>query len=178
MVIWLIGLSGAGKTTIGRELTELWRHEESNTVLLDGDQVRAVLADDAVDDPYSVEGRRRNAERMTALCELLDQQGINVVCCILSIFPEMREQNRNRFSHYLEVHVSTSLEICTARDRKNLYAPALMGRRRNVVGVDIPFAAPRDADLVVDNGTPGVRPRDLAREILRAARSRKLVARQ
>ena len=79
MVIWLIGLSGSGKTTLGKEIARLWRGLAANTVLLDGDELRRVFAHDQTDAAYSVEGRRANAERMTALCEMLDRQGINVV---------------------------------------------------------------------------------------------------
>lgn len=166
MVIWLIGLSGAGKTTIGREVWRQWREQSANVVMLDGDEVRDVIGRDPQGDPYSVEGRRRNAERITALCELLDRQGVHVVCCILSIFPEMRAQNRERFTEYLEVSVATPLEACVARDDKGIYAPALRGETHNVVGIDIPFAAPLDADVVLENHFERSDPAELAARVI------------
>ena len=150
--------------------------EEGDTVLLDGDQVRNVVRDDR--DPYSVEGRRRNADRMAALCQMLDSQGINVVCCILSIFPEMREANRSRFSKYFEAYVCTPLEVCMQRDRKNIYAPAVAGTRPDVVGIDIQFPEPRSSDLVVDNAPDGAHASALAQQILRAAGAPALAADQ
>jgi cytidine diphosphoramidate kinase len=170
LVIWLTGLSGAGKTTLGRALHRLWREHAPNTVLLDGDEVRRVFGDDAGPEPYTVPGRRRNAERMAALCALLDGQEINVVCCILSIFSDLRATNRSRYSRYFEVYLQAPLEVLAARDGKNLYAPALRGETRNVVGVDIPFEPPADSDLVIDTTSPPADMDTLARSILEAAR--------
>jgi adenylylsulfate kinase len=172
MVIWLIGLSGSGKTTLGRELARQWRAAEPNTVLLDGDEVREVFAEDPGADPYSIEGRRRNAQRITALCALLDRQNINVVCCILSIFPEMRALNRQRFGRYFEVFMDAPLEALERRDVKGLYAAARAGRVGNVVGVHIPFPAPVAADLVIDSSgtTPDIAA--LAGQVLARARAK------
>jgi adenylylsulfate kinase-like enzyme len=100
MVIWLMGLSGARKTTIGRELFEQWRQLEPSTVLLDGDRVRAVV------------GAAGNAGAA-------DHDGGR---------PDR-----------IETYRSTPLSVCAVRDRKNLYLPALAGKRQTVVGIDIPF---------------------------------------
>jgi cytidine diphosphoramidate kinase len=150
VVIWIIGLSGAGKTTLGREMARQWRLKAPNCVLLDGDELRELFGHDRDDTVYTIDGRRLNAERMTALCALLDRQGINVVCCILSVFPEMRAENRGRFSRYFEVFLSAPLPVLRARDPKGLYAAAASGRARNVVGIDIPFPEPATADFVID----------------------------
>ena len=64
MIIWLIGLSGAGKTAIGRHLYELWKEEEPNTVFMDGDEIREIFKHDRGDEPYTIEGRKKNAERI------------------------------------------------------------------------------------------------------------------
>jgi adenylylsulfate kinase len=150
MVIWLIGLSGSGKTTLGREIARLWRKKSPNTVLLDGDEVRQVFAQDQSEADYALSGRRRNAERMTGLCELLDRQGINVVCCILSLFPDMRAENPRRFSRYFEIFMDAPMEVLEQRDVKGLYSAARAGRARHVAGIDLPFPRPECADLVVD----------------------------
>lgn len=176
MVIWIIGLSGAGKTTIGREVWRQWRERADNVVMLDGDEVRGVIGRDAHGDPHSIEGRRRNAERMTALCELLDRQGVHVVCCILSIFPEMRASNRTRFRDYLEVYVATPLETCVARDDKGIYGPAVRGETHNVVGIDIPFEAPAEADLVLENHFEDSHPATLAARVVAELESRERTA--
>ncbi|HZP87699.1 MAG TPA: adenylyl-sulfate kinase [Burkholderiales bacterium] len=171
MVIWLVGLSGAGKTTLGEAMVAQWRTRCPATVLLDGDAVRRIFDQDRSDADYDLESRRRNARRITYLCEWLDTQGLNVVCCILSIFPEMRAANRTRFSRYFEVFLDAPLSALVARDRKGLYAAALRGERRNVVGVDLPFERPQSADLVIDTTLPAANPDTLARELLDHARA-------
>ncbi|WP_275099279.1 adenylyl-sulfate kinase [Sedimenticola hydrogenitrophicus] len=169
MVIWLIGMSGSGKTTLGREVAKKSRKFASNTVLLDGDEVREIFTHDHGEAPYTIEGRRINAERLTALCEMLDRQGIHVVCCILSIFPEMRAGNRERFSDYFEVFMDAPLEVLEARDVKGLYAAARRGQVSNVVGIDIPFARPDRADMVIDSSGSLEMPDELATQVLKAA---------
>jgi adenylylsulfate kinase-like enzyme len=169
MVIWLIGLSGAGKTTLGREVLKQWKLTEPNVVLLDGDEVRAVFAHDRGDDAYSVAGRRSSAERMVALCELLDKQGINVICCILSIFPDLQAQNRGQFSRYFEVFLDAPLPVLQARDTKGLYAGARAGRTAHVVGVTIPFQRPTNPDLVIDTSGDNPDIRALAADVLEHA---------
>lgn len=166
MIVWLVGLSGSGKTTLGSELYQQWRKVESNTVILDGDMVRSIFSHDNPANSYDIEARRVNAQRMVALCELLDKQNINVVCCILSIFPEMRLENRKRFSSYYEIYMDATLETVMQRDVKGIYAAALRGEMKNVVGIDIPFETPATADLIVNSASNSTDIHTLAKEIL------------
>ena len=146
MVIWLIGMSGAGKTTLARALHDQLKSEHANLVMLDGDVIRDVFPD--VD--HSVEGRRRNAERISQLCRLLDSQGINVIAAVLSIFPDWQRWNRENFSRYFEIFLDIPLETLKQRDEKGLYAAAMAGKMKDVVGMDIPFPPPANPDLVLD----------------------------
>lgn len=172
MVIWLIGLSGAGKTTIGQHLYTLWKAREANTVLVDGDEIRRIFRQDSDPQAYTIEGRRANAERIAELCAWLDRQRIHVVCSVLSLFEETRRWNRASYSRYFEVYVQVPFEVLIARDTRNLYGPALRGEIRNVVGVDIPFPPPEAPDMIVDNGPSGIDHRRMAEEILRRAEGR------
>ena len=172
MVIWLMGLSGSGKTTLGREIFSQWRKSSSNTVLIDGDEVRRIFRQDLQTTDYSIAGRRLNAERIYELCAWLDTQGINVVCSILSIFPDLRLRNREQFEHYFEVYLNPPLETLVERDTKGLYRKALAGEMKNMVGIDIPFPPPLDADLEIDTSKPAHIP-DLAEQILKQARESK-----
>lgn len=165
MVIWLIGMSGAGKTTIGREVYALIKPSLPNTVFVDGDEVREIFRHDS-EDAYTVAGRRLNSERVSALCRWLDRQGINVVCSMLSIFEDHRQANRAAFSSYFEVYVDATLDELKTRDYKDLYRAAQAGHRCNVVGVDIPFLPPTSPDLVIRNGNPPVNSRLAAKEII------------
>jgi cytidine diphosphoramidate kinase len=169
MVIWLVGLSGAGKTTIGREVYALIKKELPNTVFVDGDEVRDVFRHDN-QDAYTIVGRRLNSERISALCRWLDRQGINVVCSMLSIFEDHRQENRKAFSRYFEVYIDVTMNDLMTRDYKNLYHEAQAGLRPNVVGVDIPFVPPSNPDWTVKSGNPPVEASKAAAEIV--ARSR------
>jgi adenylylsulfate kinase len=151
MVVWMVGLSGAGKSTIGREVYRQWKQCESNTVLVDGDEIRSLFKQDNAKSSYTTEGRRLNAERIVEICKWLDGQDINVVCCILCIFPDILKANRKQFKNYLEVYISAPYDILRARDSKGLYVAAEKGEQSNVVGIDIPFPKPVFSDLVLDS---------------------------
>jgi len=151
MVVWMVGLSGAGKSTIGREVYHQWKQCESNTILVDGDEIRSLFKHDKIKSSYTIEGRRLNAERIVEICKWLDNQGINVVCCILCIFPDILKANRKQFKNYLEIYISAPYEILRARDSKGLYMAAEKGEQSHVVGVDIPFPEPVSPDLILDS---------------------------
>lgn len=162
MIIWLIGLSGAGKTTIGHILYDKIKKENSNTVFLDGDILRDVWGDQL---GHDIEGRRKNAERFTRLCQMLDRQGIHVVAAILSIFPEERRKNRDIFSRYFEVFIDTPMEELMRRDSKGLYAKAAAGEIQNVVGFDIPMPRVETWDMIVSAPDVLREPEYIAEEI-------------
>jgi len=170
MVIWIIGLSGAGKSVIGATLYKLMKQENPATVLVDGDQIREMFRHNRGNDPYSVVGRRQNAERICEMCLWLDRQGIDVVCCILSIFEESREWNRANLSRYFEVFIEAPMDVLADRNPQDLYNRARAGEIKNVVGVDIPFETPKQPDLIIENGADFVDPDLAARRILEAAR--------
>lgn len=146
MITWLIGLSGAGKTTIGRELAGRLKARHKNLVFLDGDILREVWGAPL---GHDIEGRRENAQRISHLCHMLDQQDIHVVAAVLSIFPEWQKWNRETFKEYYEIFLDVPMEELRRRDPKGLYAKAFSGQEKNVVGVDIPFPTPANPDLVI-----------------------------
>ena len=124
MIVWLVGLSGAGKTTIARELHRQWQAREPATVLIDGDEIREIFKHDQNAAAYTPEGRRINAERIAAMSAWLDGQNINAVVSILCTFPDIMADNRYRFSDYFEVFVDAPLADLEARDsKKTLQSP-------------------------------------------------------
>ena len=147
MVIWIIGLSGSGKTTIGTLLADRIRAKYKNVVFLDGDILRDVWGDSP---GHDIDGRRINARRYSHLCKFLDSQGVHVVAAALSIFPEWQAWNRTTFAQYFEVFLDVPMDILKVRDTKGLYQKATQGEDANVVGVGIPFPRPVKADLVID----------------------------
>lgn len=166
MVIWIIGLSASGKTTLGKVLYEMWKKDEPNTVFLDGDDVRKIFKHENQTQHYTIEERKRNSDRICELCEWLDMQGINVVCSVLSLFEEARDWNRKTYSKYFEVYIDVPMEILKKREKKGLYAGAASGKIKNVAGVDIPFPTPKTPDFVFDNSKDIADFSKTAREIL------------
>lgn len=151
MIIWLTGMSGSGKTTLGTEILHLIRERIDNIVLIDGDNFRSFFSTDL---GYTLEDRKKNLLRIRQLCQFLDSQNIHAICAILSIFPQTEKENRLDFKNYLEIYVEVPFDILVKeRDYKGLYQKALMGEIKNVVGVDIPFEAPLNPDLVIRNTT-------------------------
>lgn len=169
MIVWIIGLAGAGKTVIGRELHGLWKQTDKATIFLDGDHVREIMGNDL---GHTLEDRRANGWRICRLCQYLDQQGINVVCSILSLFPEQQAWNREQYSSYFEVFVEVPLEVLAARDQKGLYSGARAGAIKNVAGFDIPFTPPPHADMTVANGGALADVPQIAKAIHAAAQKR------
>ena len=163
MIVWLIGLSGAGKTTIGKELYKIWKKDSRQTVIIDGDEIRKIFKHNTGDDPYSIEGRKINADRISNLCLWLDKQEINVICCILSVFEDSRRWNRENYSNYLEIYLKASEKILESR--RDLYKQAKDGVISNVVGVDIPFDVPKKFDLSFDTGTVNRNAKEIADKI-------------
>lgn len=148
MVTWIIGLSGAGKTTLASEVVARVRRARQNVVLIDGDVVRDIFGNDL---GHSIDDRRRNAERICRLCKFLDDQKIDVVCAILSLFRESRAWNRENIAEYFEVFIDAPVSALVERDPKGIYRKFLSGEITDVAGMDIEFPRPDDAHLVIAN---------------------------
>src|SRR3984885_3425815 len=147
-VFWITGLSGAGKTTLGRELWNRLRAAGRPATFLDGDALRAVIAEDL---DHSAGHRRRSAMRNARLCRLLAEQGGDVVCATLSLFHEVQRWNRENIPGYREIYLRVPMDELRRRDSKGIYAGAERGDTRDVVGLDVAAEAPEAPDLVLDN---------------------------
>ena len=148
MVIWLIGLSGSGKTTLADKIVSDLREVGQTVVSLDGDILRELWGNDL---GHDLESRRENAQRICRLCQFLDQQGLDVVCAILSIFPESREWCRQNLSSYYEVFIDAPLSQVMERDVKGIYSKYKNGEIKDVAGLDLEFPIPQKPDLVIKN---------------------------
>jgi adenylylsulfate kinase len=143
-VIWITGLSGAGKTTIANALQ---RHLATNhpTVLLDGDALRHALG---ATQSYGPEDRRNLAYTYARLAQYIAGQGFTVVCATISMFHDVRTWNRENNPRYFEIYLRVPEEELKRRDPKGLYAGARSGR---MVAFEGGFEEPASADLVIDN---------------------------
>lgn len=163
-LVWIIGLAGSGKTTIGRTLWEMWQRREPNTVMLNCDERRG---GNTPPEAFSIPGRRRTEEQLLRTSFEQLQAGYNVIACSVSIFEELRVYARHNVPQYFEVFANAPMSTIERRDSKRLYAAARLGKLRNVVGVDIPWEPPRTHDFVADTGPQGLDPTAAATLILR-----------
>lgn len=147
-VYWITGLSGAGKTTIGKLFYQKLKEKNFNTVFLDGDILREIFGNDL---DHSLGDRKKSAMRNSRLCKALSEQGIHVVCATISMFKEIRDWNRSHIKPYTEIYLRVPMETLISRDQKQLYSRALRGEIKNVMGVDLPVDDPVNPDLIIDN---------------------------
>jgi cytidine diphosphoramidate kinase len=163
MVIWITGMSGAGKTTASRALEAVVKPRVPELFLVDGDAVRELFGSGL---GFAEADRVEQITRMRKLAGFIAAQGQLVVVAALYCNPDLLAENRRTLPEYFEVYLRTPMDVLRARDTKGLYAGAAAGRIPNVVGVDIPWHEPQQPDLVLDSGS-GATPEDFAREIMR-----------
>ena len=149
MVVWIIGLSGVGKTTLARNIY-LKLAEEKKIVWLDGDMIRKIFGNDL---GHTIDDRCKNSDRISKLSKFLDDQNINVICSILSNFEEHRVWNRKFIKNYYEVYIKCPMSVLIKRDEKGLYKDFKRGKIKNVIGVDIEFNPPRNPNLIIENNS-------------------------
>ena len=145
-VIWLTGLSGSGKTTISRWLGAHLRTEGHRVEELDGDDIRQLFPATG----FSRTERDAHVRRVAYMASRLEYHGVFVVVSLISPYRDCREFARGLCQNFLEVHVSTPLAVCEARDAKGLYARARRGELTNFTGVDDLYEAPLNPDLAID----------------------------
>lgn len=145
-VVWLTGLSGAGKTTIASATEDLLRNEGRAVCVLDGDSLRRGLCSDL---GFSPEDRQENIRRVGEVARLFADAG--VVCIVALISPYRRDRDRARAAvpvgRFIEVFVNSPLEVCERRDPKGLYARARAGTLKDFTGVSAPYEPPVGPEL-------------------------------
>ena len=147
-VYWITGLSGAGKTTLGRELWQRLRAAGRSAIFLDGDMLREVIAEDL---GHNLANRRKSAMRNARLCRMLASQGGDVVCPTISMFHEVQRWNRENIPNYREIYLRVPMDELQRRDAKGIYAAAKRGELCDVVGLDVAAELPEAPDLILDN---------------------------
>lgn len=148
-VIWFTGLSGSGKSTLANAL-ELELHAQGyRTYILDGDNVRQGLNRDL---GFTDADRVENIRRIAEVAKLMMDAGLIVLTAFISPFRRERQMAKELIGEdrFVEVYVSTTLEVCEERDVKGLYKKARAGQLPNLSGVGSPYEAPVDAQLEID----------------------------
>ncbi len=163
--VFITGLSGSGKSTLAKVLmVKFMEMRDRPVTLLDGDIVRKNLSSEL---NFSKEHRNLNITRIGFVASEITKNGGIALCAPIAPYEESRQTNReliSRYGGYVEVYVSTPIEVCEQRDRKGLYAKARAGLVHGVTGVSDPYIPPVHPDLVID--TSEITPAEGAQEIL------------
>ena len=149
-VVWLTGLSGAGKSTIGQALERELFNRAMHTYVLDGDNIRHGLNSNL---GFSPNDRVENIRRVSEVAKLMADAGAVVITAFISPYRMDRRRAREIAlegnAEFIEVFVDAPLEVCEARDPKNLYKKARAGEIQEFTGIDAPYEAPEDPEIVV-----------------------------
>lgn len=159
--IWLIGPSAAGKTTISKLLYNQI-NKNNNLVLIDGDQVRNLYENNL---GYDIASRSKNTQRYLSLVNWLFDFNISSIVAVISPLQKDRILCRKKIKNYFEIHLKSSREERIKRDKKDLYKLAIMGKKKNVVDVDIPFEDTLTCDLEIN--TENKKPEEIVTEIIK-----------
>jgi sulfate adenylyltransferase len=166
VVVFMTGLSGAGKSTIAEALADRLRAAGREVSILDGDELRKHLSADLGFDRAS---RDRQVRRAAELAAADAADGKVVIAALMAPFDSARRDARGVVSpvaRFVLVHVAAPLEVAEARDPKGLYRRARAGELGNFIGIDEPYEAPADADVVIDTTVTSVD--DAVESLLRA----------
>ncbi len=144
VTIWLTGLSGAGKTTIGQAVEAELLQRNYNVSLLDGDVMRQSLCQGL---GFSKSDREENIRRIGLLAYDLTYQGKIVLVCVISPYRQQRDAMREYIENFVEVYVNAPLSVCEQRDIKGLYKQARAGKIQHFTGIDDLYEPPINPEV-------------------------------
>jgi adenylylsulfate kinase len=162
-VLWFTGLSACGKSTIANEVDYKLHGLGKRTSVLDGDNVRMGLNKNL---GFSAEDRAENIRRIGEVSKLFANSGLITTTAFISPYKADRDAARALLpeGQFIEIYVNASLETCEARDPKGLYKKARAGEIKGFTGIDDPYEAPKNAELVLDADNKGIE--ELADEVI------------
>jgi len=151
--LWLTGLSGSGKSTLAQYVGPQLRTLGLSVEVLDGDRIRTNLSKGL---GFSKEDRDTNIRRIGWVAKLLSRNGVATIVAAISPYDEARRWCREQIGDFVEVFVNCPLAVCERRDTKGLYAKARAGEIQHFTGIDDPYEAPADAEVIVHTDTETV----------------------
>ncbi len=145
-VIWITGLSGAGKSTIAQGLAKTLSSGTNSVHILDGDELRTTICKDL---GFSEADRKENVRRASEAAKKFINKGYTVIAALISPYSEDRQKVREMFEkgQFIEVYIDTPIEVCMQRDPKGLYAKAMNGDIKNFTGIDSPYQEPSNPEI-------------------------------
>ncbi len=148
VVIWLTGLSGAGKTTIAESLNAAILRKGYFTKHFDGDEIRKGINSDL---GFSEEDRKENIRRIAELSKLFLDSGLVIICSFISPTKEIRQMAKDIVGkeRFVEVFINAPIEVCEQRDPKGLYKMARAGLLKGFTGIDSPYESPENPDIEI-----------------------------
>ena len=148
-VIWFTGLSGSGKSTLAHSVEETLHNLDCRTFVLDGDNVRHGLSSNL---SFSDDDRKENIRRIGEAAKLMMEAGVIAMTAFISPFKKDRNLVRQLLPQgdFIEIYCNASLEACESRDVKGLYKRARAGEIKNYTGIDSPYEAPNNPELIIN----------------------------
>ena len=150
-VIWITGLSGAGKTTLATKIGNNLKNIGIPNILIDGDVIRNILSENENENSYSNEARMRNAFKYAGISLLLANQGFCVITSVIGMFEEIYNWNKKNLPGYYEIFLDIPLQKLKQRDSKGIYKQFEIGKIRNVAGLDLEIQKPAQPNLHITN---------------------------
>lgn len=148
LILWFTGLSGSGKSTLSEAVYKELMKKDIKTERLDGDTVRDIFPKTG----FTKIERNEHIKRVGYLASRMEKNGIFVVASFVSPYKESREFVRDLCDNFIEIYISTPLEICEKRDTKGLYKKARNGEIENFTGVNDPYEEPQNPEITIDAG--------------------------
>ena len=145
--LWFTGLPCSGKSTLARKVEDVLLERGVNVEVLDGDEVRENLSKGL---GFSKEDRDINIRRIGWVCRLLQRNGAVAISAAISPYKAIRQEVRDMHDRFVEVYVNTPLDVCKERDVKGMYKLAAEGKIKGFTGVDDPYEAPDNPEIVVE----------------------------
>lgn len=145
-VIWLTGLSGAGKTTIALALQQVLQQNGIAPVLLDGDEIRKAIQLTSFDEA----SRKQHNLKVGEMASALEAENKIVIVALISPYAEIRNKVRQQCKRFVEVYVATDINTCIERDPKGLYKKAISGEIKDFTGISAPYFPPEHPELIID----------------------------
>ncbi|KAJ1381623.1 P-loop containing nucleoside triphosphate hydrolase [Sesbania bispinosa] len=163
-VIWITGLSGSGKSTVACALSQILHRRGKLSYVLDGDNVRHGLNKNL---GFKAEDRAENIRRIGEVAKLFADAGVICIASLISPYRRDRDACRALLPNgdFIEVFMDVPLHICEARDPKGLYKLARAGKIKGFTGIDDPYEAPINSEIVLKHGEPCASPTEMSEKV-------------